>query len=157
MIYFSIIIIIDEMIKDNDKNKNRDSIIHAMVITSQKVIDLMGKDLSSHFMKHQVSLLNISPASEHGPDSITLILLGKQGDIKKSLYQLRKACYEKEIGIEKSPIKSLTPVLKGYLSDMEDTERFEKLFEYCSKEYIKDCQIKNIQPHPEVTESMSTF
>jgi hypothetical protein len=153
MIFFSIIII-GEMIKDNDKNKNRDNIIHAMVITTQKVIDLMGKDLSSHFMNHQVSLLNVSPSAEHGPDSITLVLLGKQGDIKKSLNQLKKVCYEKENGIEKSPVKSLPPILKGYLSDIEDPERFEKLFEYCSKEYIKDCQIKNIQPHPEVVESI---
>lgn len=141
------------MIKDNDKNK--DSIIHAMVITSQKVIDLMGKDLISHFIKHKVSLLNISPASNHGPDAITLVLVGKQDDIKKSLSQLKKTCYEKEVGIEKSPARSLPPILKGYLSDMEDPERFEKLFEYCSKEYIKDCQIKNIQPHPEVSESFN--
>lgn len=131
-------------------------IVHAMIVTSQKVIDLLGKDLLEHFIRHKVSLVNIVPAMSYGPDAITLVLAGKQSDIKKSLNQLRKLCYEKEMGIEKTPIKSLPPVLKGYLSDMEDEFRFEKIFSYCSKEYLDYCKANNINPHPEVVEGFKT-
>lgn len=136
-------------------DKNPESVIHAMVITSQKVIDLMGKDLSGHFTKHKVSLVNVSQASNYGPDAITLVLAGKQEDIKKSLNQLKKVCFEKEIGVEKTPIKSLPPVLSGYLSDMENDFRYEKIFDYCSKEYLEYCKEHNISPHPEVAESVN--
>ena len=136
--------------KDKDLN-----IIHAMVIAPQRVIDLMGKDLSEHFIKHKVSLINVAPAEIYGPDAITLVLSGKHSDIKKSLRQLRKICYGKEIGIELEPIKSLPPVLEGYLSDMENDVRFEKIFSYCSKEYLNYCKEKNIKPHPEVLEQVN--
>ncbi|MBI3590267.1 MAG: hypothetical protein HY094_02675 [Candidatus Melainabacteria bacterium] len=135
--------------------QDSDRTIHAMVITSQKVIDLMGKDLSPHFIKYKVSLINVTPAVSYGPDSVTLVLEGKQNDIKQSLDQLKKICYEKEIGIENVPIKSLPPVLKGYLSDMENDFRFEKIFSYCSKEYLDYCKLHNINPHPEVVESIN--
>ena len=42
-------------------NKDSDDIVHAAVITSQKVINLMGKDLMSHFMQHKVFVVNVSP------------------------------------------------------------------------------------------------
>ena len=130
------------------------NIIHAMVIASQKIVDLMGKDLSDHFTKHKVSLVNVAPAEIYGPDAITLVLVGKHTDIKKSLNQLKKVCYGKEIGIELEPIKSIPPALKGYLSDMENDVRFEKIFDYCSKEYLGFCKGKNIKPHPEVVEKI---
>ena len=133
---------------------NKDNIIHALVITSQKVIDLMGKDLTGHFIKHQVSLINIIPAVSHGPDAVSLVLAGKQNNIQKSLNQLKRLCYEKEAGIEKTPIKSLPPVLKGYLLDMEDDFLFEKIFSYCSREYLDYCKSHNINPHPEVVEKI---
>lgn len=136
------------------KENNQEELVHAMVITSQKIIDIMGKDLSSHFTKHRVSLINVSPAATYGPDAVTLVLVGKQMDIKKSLNQLKKVCFEKEIGIEKTPIHSLPPVLKGYLSDIEDNDRFEKLFDFCSKDYIDYCTTHGITPHPEVIESL---
>lgn len=141
------------MLTGDDKNSK--NIVHAMVITSQKIIDIMGKDLSVHFMQHKVSLINLTPALSYGPDAVSIVLEGKQDDIKKSLNLLKRACYEKEIGIEKVPIKSLPPVLNGYLSDMEDEVRFEKIFSFCSKEYINDCRKKNISPHPEVAESLN--
>ena len=31
-------------------------------------------------------------------------------------------------------------------------DRFEKLFSYCSKEYLEYCKEHNIKPHPEVAE-----
>ena len=134
----------------------KQNIVHAMIVTSQKIIDLLGRDLLEHFIRHKVSLINVAPAMSYGPDAITLVLAGKQSDIKKSLKQLRKLCYEKEMGIEKTPIKSLPPVLKGYLSDMEDDFRFEKIFSYCSKEYLDYCKENNITPHPEVLEGFKT-
>lgn len=130
-----------------DKENN---IVHAMVVTTQKIIELMGRDLSVHFGKHKVSLVNMVPTGIFGPDAVTLLLAGKESDIKKSLSQLRKICFGKEIGIESEPIKSLPPLLKGYLSDMEDDIKFEKIFNYCSKEYIEFCKEHNIKPHPEV-------
>lgn len=138
----------------NPNSKDPKEIVHAMVVTSQKIIDLMGKDLTDHFVKHKVSLINISPATSYGPDAISLVLSGKQDDIKKSLNQLKRVCYEKEIGIEKAPIKSLPPILKGYLSDMEDDFRFEKIFDYCSKDYLQFCKSHNVNPHPEVLEAL---
>lgn len=133
---------------------NRDSdVVHAMVITSQKILDLMGKDLAGHFFKHKVSLVNVMPAANFGPDAVTLVLAGKQEDITKSLSQLKKVCYEKEIGLETIPIKSLPPVLEAYLKDVEDEDRFQKLFNYCSKEYLEYCEEHNIKPHPEVVSS----
>ena len=137
--------------KSNDSNE----IIHAMVIASQKVIELMGKDLPSHFFKHKVSLLNVAPAQFYGPDAVSLVLEGKQNDIKNSLSQLKKICYQKEVGIENVPIRSLPPVLKGYFADIENRERFEKLYQYCSKEYLEHCNKNNIKPHPEVLENLS--
>lgn len=137
-------------------NKDSENFIHAVVTVSQRVIDLMGKDLPEHFIKHKVSLLNVIPAEIYGPDSITLILAGKQSNIKKSLNQLKKICLGKEIGIEFTPIKSLPPVLKGYLSDMENDFRFEKIFSYCSKEYLDYCKTNNISPHPEVAEAIKS-
>ena len=134
-------------------NSNND-VIHAMVIASQKVIDLMGRDLQGHFIRHKVFLVNVAPAQYYGPDAISLVLEGKQNDIKKSLNQLRKICYQKELGIESNPIQSLPPALKGYLSDMEDTFRFEKIFSYCSKEYLEYCKQNKISPHPEVAEEI---
>lgn len=136
-------------------NKDSENVVHAMVVTSQKVIDLMGKDLIGHFFRYKVSLVNITPAQNFGPDAITLVLAGKQTDINKSLNQLKKICYEKETGIESTPIRSLPPVLKGYLIDMEDETRFEKIFDYCSKEYLDYCKAHNINPHPEVAESIN--
>lgn len=135
----------------NDRNSG--NVVHAMVVASQKIIDIMGKDLSGHFMNYKVSLVNIAPALNHGPDAITLVLAGKHEDIKKSLNHLKRVCYEKEIGIEKTPIRSLPPVLKGYLSDMENDFRFERIFDYCSKDYLKYCKTHNIVPHPEVVEA----
>lgn len=134
-----------------DYNK-KDEIIHAAVITSQKIIDLMGKDLTGHFSKHKVHIVNVTPADQYGPDAVTLVLAGKENNIKKSLNQLKKVCLEKEIGLEKVPVTSLPPVLKGYLSDMENNERFQKLFSYCSKEYLDFCKLHDIKPHPEVIE-----
>lgn len=134
-------------------SKDPNNVIHALVVTSQKIVDLMGKDLSGHFMNHKVSLVEIAPAGAgYGPGTIALVLSGKQEDIKRSLNQLKRVCYEKEIGIEKTPIRSLPPVLKGYLSDMESDIRFEKIFDYCSKEYLDYCKSHNIKPHPEVME-----
>ena len=134
-------------------NRDPNNMIQALVVTSQKVVDLMGKDLSGHFVNYKVSLVEIAPAGAgYGPGAIALILSGKQEDIKKSLNQLKKICYEKEIGIEKTPIRSLPPVLEGYLSDMENDIRFEKIFDYCSKEYLNHCKLHNVKPHPEVVE-----
>lgn len=138
----------------SSNNKDSNNVVHAMVVTSHKVVELMGKDLSSHFFKYQVSLVNITQAANYGPDAITLVLSGKQVDIKKSLKGLQKVCYEKEIGIEKDPIRSLPPILKGYLFDMENEVRFEKIFSYCSKEYLEHCKEHNISPHPEVVEAV---
>ena len=137
----------------NFKGKDSsNSMIHAMVIASQKVVELMGRDLTSHFFRYKVSLVNVAPAEFYGPDAISLVLEGKQGDIKKSLNQLKKICYQKEIGIESTPIRSIPPVLKGYLLDMESDVRFEKIFSYCLKEYLESCRQNNIKPHPEVVE-----
>ena len=137
--------------------KDKDSgnmTIHAMIIASKKVIELMGKDLSSHFFRYKVSLVNVTPAEFYGPDAVSLVLEGKQSDIKSSLSQLKKICYQKEIGIESNPMRSIPPSLKGYLFDMENDIRFEKIFSYCSKEYIDYCKQKNINPHPEVLEAL---
>ena len=135
----------------NDKDSN--NIIHAMVVVPNRMLELMGKDLNSHFIKHKVSLVNVAPAVTYGEDAITLVLSGKQNDIKTSLSQLRKMCFQREIGLECSPVRSLPPTMKGYLSDMEDSIRFEKLFSYCSKEYLEYCKSHNISPHPEVVEA----
>lgn len=132
---------------------NKDEIIYAAVVTSQKIVDLMGRDLLSHFIKHNVHVLNISHSDPYSSDAVTLVLSGKENNIKKSLNQLKKVCLQKEIGLEKVPIHSLPPVLKGYLSDMEDKERFEKIFSYCSKEYLDFCKSHGVKPHPEVVES----
>ncbi len=136
--------------KDKDSS---DTTIHAMVIASRKVVDLMGKDLASHFLKHKVCLVNLTPAEFYGPDAVSLVLEGKQNDITKSLSQLKKVCYQKEIGIESNPVQSIPPVLKGYLLDMENDIRFEKIFSYCSKEYLEYCKKNNVNPHPEVLEA----
>ena len=140
------------MIPFNNKDSNQDpsDFVHATVVTSQKVIDLMGKDLSVHFTKYKVSLLSMSKTVTFGPDAITLVLAGKENDIKKSLSLLKKICQDKETGIETTPIKSLPPAIKEYLSDMEDNLRYEKLFGYCSKEYLEYCKSHNVVPHPEV-------
>ena len=135
-------------------NNDSEKPVHAMVITSQKIIDLMGRDLSLHFGKYKVSVINMAPAQTFGPDAISLVLSGKHENIKKSLDQLKKVCYQKEAGIESTPIRSLPPALKGYLSDMEDEIRFEKIFSYCSKEYLDYCKVHNINPHPEVVEEL---
>ncbi len=136
-------------------NKDSDNgIIHAMIIASQKVVDLMGRDLTNHFLKFKVSLVNVAPAQFYGPDAISLVLEGKQNDIKTSLSQLKKICYQKEIGIESKPVVSIPPVLKGYLLDMENDIKFEKIFSYCSKEYLEYCKLNNINPHPEVLEAI---
>ena len=131
---------------------NKDEIVHAAVVTSQKIVDLMGRDLMSHFIQHNVHVLNISPADSYGGDAVTLVLEGKENNIKKSLNQLKKVCLQKEIGLERVPIHSLPPVLKGYLSDMENKERFEKIFSYSSKEYLDFCKSHGVKPHPEVVE-----
>lgn len=135
-------------------NRNSENYIHAIVVISQRVIDLMGKELPAHFIRHKVSLLNVTHAESHGPDAITLVLAGKEIDIKRSLNQLRKICEAIETGIEFTPVKSLPPVIKGYLSDMEDDFKFEKIFSYCSKEYLDYCKAHNIKPHPEVEETL---
>lgn len=132
------------------RDRGQEDFVHAMVITSQKIIDLMGKDLPGHFFRHKVSLVNVTPAQGFGPDAVTLVLAGKQEDITRSLNQLKKVCYEKEIGLETVPITSLPPVLEGYLKDIEDKSRYEKLFDYCSKEYLEYCKEHDIKPHPEV-------
>ena len=139
---------------NKEPSKNPEDFVHATVVTSQKVIELMGKDLQGHFMKFKVSLVGVSQALTFGPDAITLVLAGKENDIKKSLNYLKRICECKEAGIETLPIKSLPPSLKGYLSDMEDTFRFEKIFSYCSKEYLDFCKAHNIKPHPEVVEGL---
>lgn len=138
-----------QFFKDKDSNDYK---VHAMIIASQKVLDLMGKDLTGHFFRYKVSLVNVTPAQFYGPDAVSLVLEGKQEDIKKSLSQLKKICFQKEAGIESSPIKSIPPVLKGYLFDMENDVKFEKIFSFCSKEYLEHCKRNNIKPHPEVVE-----
>ncbi len=134
-------------------NNKEENTVQAMVITSQKIIELMGKDLSTHFSHYKVMLINITPATAYGPDAMTLVLEGKHSDIKKSLKHLKKACLAKESGVEFSSIRSLPPAMKGYLSDMEDKSRFEKIFSYCSKEYLEYCKSNKMSPHPEVLEA----
>ncbi len=133
---------------------NPDKLVQAMVLASQKILEVMGSDLNSHFMKHGVSLLNVLPAKKFGPDSVTLLLSGKEENIKTSLQSLKKVCYGKEMGFESSPIKSIPPKLKHYLEIMTDEEKFNKTFLFCSKEYIENCKKNNIAPHPEVIESI---
>ena len=79
-------------------NKDSDNFIHATVVTSQKIIDLIGKDLPGHFFKHRVSLVSMSPALNFGSDAVTLILAGKENDIKASLGILKKICQGKFCG-----------------------------------------------------------
>ena len=141
-----------QFFKDKDSS---DFKVQAMIIASQKVVELMGKDIAGHCFRHKVSLVNVAPAQFYGPDAISLVLEGKQNDIKNSLSQLRKICYQKEIGIESNPVKSIPPVLQGYLFDMENDIRFEKIFSYCSKEYLEYCKQNNIIPHPEVLETLT--
>ena len=136
-------------------NKDSDNFIHATVVTSQKIIDLIGKDLPGHFFKHRVSLVSMSPALNFGSDAVTLILAGKENDIKASLGILKKICQDKEYVEDVTPIRSLPPSLKGYLSDMEDDLKFKKVFSYCSKEYLEYCKSHHIKPHPEVAEASS--
>ena len=136
------------MLSPNNKN------IHAMVIASQKVVEIMGKDLISHFLSHKVALINIEPALGYGSDAVTLFLTGKQNDIEKSLDKLKVICYQKELGVESAPAKSLPPVIKGYLLDMENEFKFGKIFSYCSKEYLDYCKAHNVKPHPEVIETI---
>ena len=135
-------------------NKDSNSFIHATIVTSQRIIELMGKDLSKHFINYKVSLVSIVPALNFGSDAITLILAGQEVDIRKSLSHWRKICQEREDGSESTPIKSLPPSLRGYLSDMEDEIKFKKVFTYCSKEYLEYCKSHNIKPHPEVLEAI---
>lgn len=137
-------------------NKDFDSFIHATVVTSQRIIELMGKDLPSHFFKYRVSLVSVAPSLNFGSDAITLILAGKETDIRKSLSHLRKICQIREEGMETAPVKSLPPALKGYLSDMEDEIKFKNVFSYCSKEYLEYCIENNIKPHPEVVEAIKS-
>ncbi len=140
------------MFSSNKKDPN--SFVHALVVASQKVVDLIGRDLQEYFMKYRVSLLGVIPSETYGPDAITFVLAGKQADIKNCLTNLKQICYEKEFGIECRPIGSLPPALKGYLTDMEDDLKFEKVFSYCSKEYLEYCQKHNIKPHPEVVDGL---
>ncbi len=138
----------------SSNKKEPDNIVHALVIASRKIVDTLGKDLQEYFIGYRVTLLNIIPTESHAPDAITLVLAGKQIDIKNCLVKLKQICYEKELGLESSPMKSLPPSLKGYLSDMEDSFKFEKIFSYCSKEYLNFCKEQNITPHPEVIEAV---
>lgn len=135
-------------------NKDKDDTIHATVITSQKLIDVIGKDLNVFFSTHEVSLVSISPITTFGPDAIAITLEGKQQNIEKSVSQLKVFFYQKENGLEVNPIKSLPPRIKGYLQDMEDDSKFEKLFKFCSKDYLDFCKSNKIKPHPEVEESI---
>ena len=132
--------------------KDKDEIVQAAVVTTQEIIETVGKNLNNFFLSFNVSLLNISPADFYGPDAITLNLLGREKDIKKSLSELRKICNKKELGLETSPIKSLPPNLKRYLNDMENKERFERLFSFCADDYLKHCIENHLNPHPEVIE-----
>lgn len=136
----------------NDKNSNK--VIQAMVITSSKLVHFVGENISDYFMKYKVSLINVLPAEKYGQDSVSLVLHGKEVDIRLSLNDLKKNYILQEIGHETSPAKSLPLSIKGYLSDMEDDLRFEKIFSYCSKEYLDYCKSNNIKPHPEVIESV---
>ena len=138
------------------RERDSDNFIHASIVTSQKIIDLMGKDLLGYFFEYKVSLVSIAPALNFGHDAVTLVLAGKETNIKKSLNNLKRICYAKEIGIEQTPIRSLPPSMKGYFNDMEDDIRFKKVFSYCSKEYLDFCKERNIKPHPEVEESLET-
>jgi len=133
--------------------KKLNEIIHAVVVVSQKMIEVMGKDLSGFFSNNHISLLEVNKSEKFGPDSVSLLLEGKEVDIKQSLNKLKKVVQLKEAGVESNPIKSLPPNLKGYLSDMEDSIKFEKIFNYCSKEYLNNCKANNIKPHPEVIEA----
>lgn len=135
-------------------NKDSNSFIHATIVTSQGIIDLMGKDLSKHFFKYKVSLISIAPTLHLGSDAVTLILAGKENDVKQSLNHLRKICQAKEDGVETVPIRSLPPSMTGYLSDMEDEIKFQNVFSYCSKEYLEYCKSHNVNPHPEVIEAV---
>ena len=134
----------------NDKNSNK--VIQAMVIASSKLVHFVGENISDYFMKYKVSLINVLPAEKYGQDSVSLVLHGKEVDIRLSLNDLKKNYLLQEIGYETSPAKSLPPAIKGYLSDMEDDLRFEKIFSYCSKEYLDYCKLNNIKPHPEVVD-----
>lgn len=142
------------MIPQEPENELPSDVVHAAVVTSQKIIDVLGKELPDYFLKHDVNLINVAPAESYGPDAVTLILAGKEVDIKSSLEDLKKICNGKKLGLETTPISSLPPAYERYLSDIENKERFEKLFNYCSEEYLKECEKNNIQPHPEVLEGL---
>ena len=44
--------------------------VQAMIIASQKVVEIMGRDLTGHFLRYKVSLVNVAPAQFYGPDAI---------------------------------------------------------------------------------------
>ncbi len=134
--------------------KSPNNKIQAMIVTTKELVEIAGKDLSTFFQAQGVTLLEISKNKNFGPDSFTLLLEGNESNIKQSLIRLKKFVLLKECGAEFQPIKELPGNIKGYLLDMEDRIKFEKLFKYCTKEYLDHCSINNITPHPEVIESL---
>lgn len=142
------------MLSDSNGFKKED-VIHAAVITTQKVVNILGRDLPDYFSKYKVNLINIAPAESYGPEAITLILSGTEKNIKSCLDQIKTICTSKKLGIETAPIKSLPPALKGYLSDMENQERYNKIFSFCLNDYLKHCKENGLKPHPEVIEDLN--
>ena len=70
--------------------KKSNEIIHAVVVVSQIMVEIMGKELSGFFSNNNISLLEINKAAKFGPDSVSLLLEGKEADIKQSLNKLKK-------------------------------------------------------------------
>lgn len=137
-----------------DKKYNSDEIIHVAVLTTKELIKLLDMDLFDYFMEHKVFLVAVKEVEIYGPDSVTFILAGKEKDIIRSVKKLRKIGELKELGLETSPMKCIPLSLQGYLNDLEDSEKYNKLLSYCVEEYIDDCVKNNVDPHPEILEEI---
>lgn len=84
---------------------------------------------------------------------LSLKIYGTQNDIRlaiKGLYALINQQLKKLSDIETKAAKSLPKDLKAYLKNIENDGDYKKHYDPLAGEYLRYCELNEIQPHPEV-------
>ncbi len=94
-------------------------------------------------------------ALRYNENQVVCKLYGLKEDIReaiKSLYnEINEDCKDKADLIKKAK-KQIPEELQEYRELFADDENYKKSFEKHADQYIKDCALNDIDPHPEVFE-----
>lgn len=123
--------------------------VNATASISKSIIDALTiNDLERHFVNFSVSLRGI----KYETQQIVLSLNGTKDDLRTAVKALYVSANKVFNGVETNAAKFVPENLRTYLCKLENESSYQKDFDHQADEYMKQCALNNVMPHPEVME-----